>query len=701
MKGFIAVVAVSIAGLGYAVKKDFISADWLKSDPFIWLEEVLSDDALNWVKAKNKSVTLLTQEKIFPQLKEQAYQILSSQDKLTQVTILGDMVYNFWQDPFHKRGLWRRSMLEDFMEGYPLWETVIDFDALEAEWQKNIVYKGAKCLAPDYERCMIALSDGGKDAVSYYEFDLIKKDFVESGFYLPEAKSTVTWQDRNHLVVATDFGPGTMTDSGYPRIVKLWQRGTGLTTAKHLHSGVASDVSVRGLVYGPKEDQIMMAMVSPSFFETQLFLTTETESKKLLLPSDIKLQGVFKKHLIIGLRSDFNSHKEGDLIAIPLHQPGLYNNSVPLESIAIFQQSESRFLKEAAIMKDHMVLAIMENVRVNLATATIKNKEFKITTVDSLPQDGDIDLGSSHEDRNTLTITYSNYLTPSRLIGLDVSNKGVKSKTIQTLPSRFDETAFVSQLVWATSKDGTKVPYTVIRHKNMPFHGKNPTILYGYGGFEVSLLPSYLTTEGKLWLEKGGVYAVANIRGGGEFGPKWHQSALKSQRQKAYDDFISVAEHLISQKVTSPRHLGIMGGSNGGLLMGVMMTQRPELFQGVVCSVPLLDMLRFHTLLAGASWMAEYGNPDLNQDRKYIQTYSPYQKLGEADAYPEVFFTTSTRDDRVHPAHARKMAAKMEALGHPFYYYENIDGGHGGSANLEQSAHLKALTMTYFHKKLF
>lgn len=692
MKAIIAVCLLSVALLGYAVKKDIVYL----GDDFIWLEEVLGKRSLEWVKVNNKkSEDRLTHSDHFEDLQSQFEKIYKSKDKIPSAMLLGDVAYNLWQGANHVRGIWRRTLLEDLLDGDPQWETVLDLDKLEESWQKNIVWKGAECLAPDFERCMVALSDGGKDAVTYYEFDLVTLEFLEDGFAVPEAKSYLRWESDDRLFVATDFGPGSLTNSGYPRIIKRWHRGTPLSQAKTVFEGQVSDVSVY-----PLESDMGLTLVhrAPSFFESEIIMVTADAAETIRLPSSIRYRGLFGSELIFSLREPYGEFGEGDLLALDL---GKYDGDIgPKDLRVIFKQEGGRYLDEVAILENHIVLSVMENVELNLWPYRLHKGRFQRIKLSGLPSGGSLSFLGHSRSSSGLLVGHQDYLRPERLLGIQLYESGGKVKVSQRLSATFDSGPFEKHQFFAKSKDGTRIPYTVVAKKGIPLDGKNPTLLYGYGGFEISLLPRYLKAEGPTWLERGGVYVVANIRGGAEFGPQWHRQALKKNRWRAYEDFASVAGDLVERGITSPEYLGIKGGSNGGLLMGVMLTQYPELFSAVVCKVPLLDMLRFHKLLAGASWMGEYGNPEVAAERSYIETYSPYQNLSRFGTYPEPFFLTSTRDDRVHPGHARKMAARMAVYDQAYLYYENIDGGHGGSANLDQLSYISALEYTYLIEKL-
>ena len=673
------------------------------TDPFLWLEEIEGDKALTWVQGQNAlSLPQFENDPRYGNFLSQADEILNAKDKIPYGALRAGYVYNFWQDEKNIRGLWRRTSFKSYQSKEPKWENLLDLDDLSAKEQENWVYKGVSCLPPTFERCMLRLSRGGTDASVYREFNLKSKAFVKNGFVVPQAKSSVDWIDKDTLLVATDFGENTLTESGYPRIVKKWQRGTPLNAAQTIYSGEEKDMGIWPyVIHEPGQHQIMILRYKTFYTGESFVLSNTQELMKLPIPESAEFKGHFKDHFLFSLREAWTinekTYPQGALLsfsAITFKKtaklPQLHTLLIPDERSSIQRVNES---------KDKLFVSIIRNVKGQILEFHFNNKkqQWVSSTVD-LPKQGTLSVSSANPFSEHIFINYEDHITPDKLYSY--SSKAKKSQVIKTLPKRFNAANLVVHQYEATSKDGTRIPYFIIHEKNIRLNGKNPTILYGYGGFEISMKPRYSSIAGKLWLERGGVYAIANIRGGGEFGPRWHKGALKEKRQNAFDDFIAVAEDLITRKITSNKHLGIMGGSNGGLLTGVAFTQRPELFGAVVCQVPLLDMLRYNKLLAGASWMAEYGDPDEAKMRSFIQTYSPYHNLHAQKHYPKVFFVTSTKDDRVHPGHARKMVAKMKALGHDVFYYENTEGGHAAGANLKQHAKRYALEYTYFSQQL-
>ena len=667
-------------------------------DPHLWLEDVTGDQALSWVKAQNaQSQQELEATPGFEELRARLLAILDSKDRIPEVVARGKWLYNFWKDEQNPRGVWRRTTLAEYRKKNPNWEVVLDLDKLGAEENENWVWSAAECLYPKYERCLVSLSRGGADAEVVREFDVTTKRFVEGGFALPEAKSSIYWKDLDTVTVATDFGEGSLTTSGYPRIVKEWKRGTPLSEAKTIFEGKETDVSVsaaRKWDHGKARDLVYRA---PSFFTEELFLRDGDKLVRIETPDDADVQ-IWNDQLLIKLRTDWDAGGRtwpaGALVAAPLadFQAG------KRELAMLFEPSATTSLKSFVMTKSAVLVVELEDVKTRVSLHRLSNKRWTRARV-ATPAVGSVSVSAYDvHTSDDYWFTETGFTTPTTL-SLGNVNKKKRAKLKQN-PSFFEATGLEVTQHFATSEDGTRVPYFVVARKGMALDGGAPTILYGYGGFQLSMTPSYSGVTGAAWLERGGVYAVANIRGGGEYGPKWHLAALKQHRQRAYDDFIAVAEDLIARGVTSPQKLGIIGGSNGGLLVGVMLTQRPDLFGAIVCKVPLLDMKRYHKLLAGASWMEEYGDPDKPEEWAWLAKFSPYQNVKPGVKYPRTLFTTSTRDDRVHPGHARKMVAKMKELGADVLYYENIEGGHGGAADNKQAAYLNAIAYAFFARQL-
>jgi prolyl oligopeptidase len=671
-------------------------------DPYRWLEDVGGDKPLDWVRAHNAvSTKELEASPDFKPIYDRLLSIYDSKARIPAVVKRGAWLYNFWRDADHVRGLWRRTTLAEYRKAEPNWETLIDLDALAAAENENWVWKGAECLFPDYDRCLLSLSRGGGDAVVIREFDVPSKTFVKDGFILPEAKSDISWRDRDHVYVGTDFGADTLTDSGYPRIVKEWMRGTALASAKTLFEGRKTDVSVSAAVSDEPGYHREFIRRGITFYTSEVFLRVGDTLAKLDVPADAQ-PGTWRDQITVELRSDWKigdrTWPAGALLAMPLVQ--FLEGS--REFHMVFEPGPRKSLAGVTATKHALIVNELDNVRNKLYVVRYDRGPGETAWTRrplKAPEFGTVSVSALDEfEGDDYFLSVTDFLTPTSLYLARLGSD--KRELLKQLPAFFDSSGLEISQHEATSKDGTKVPYFQVSKKGLVLDGKNPTLLYGYGGFEISMTPSYNAGVGSAWLERGGVYVLANIRGGGEFGPGWHNAAIKENRQRAYDDFIAIAEDLIARKLTSTPHLGIQGGSNGGLLMGVMLTERPDLFGAVVCQVPLLDMRRYSHLLAGASWMGEYGNPDVPEEWAYISKYSPYQNLKPGVKYPRVLFTTSTRDDRVHPGHARKMAARMEEQGHDFLYYENIEGGHGGAANNQQQATMGALAYSFLLQQL-
>jgi prolyl oligopeptidase len=667
-------------------------------DRFLWLEDVTGEKSLDWARARNaeSAKVLATPEEAA--LEKRILDILDSKERIPEVDKHGRFYYNVWRDAKNPRGLWRRTTLEEYRKPEPAWETVIDVDALGAAEKENWVWHGAQCLKPDYKLCLVSLSRGGADADVVREFDLESRSFVKDGFFLPEAKSTVGWVDRDSLFVGTDFGAGTLTTSGYPRIAKLWKRGTPLEKAETVYETKPEDVWAYALHDDTKGFERDFVLRGITFFTNELFLRRDGKLVKIDKP-DSANANVHRDLLLVELRDDWTvggkTYPAGALIATDFEAflKGERNFDT------IFEPGPRRSLQAYSPTLHTILVTELDNVKNRVYVAARKDGKWTREPLPGMPEFGSVAATAVDPDESDdYFLRVTDFVTPTSL-ALGSVGAGAAEK-LKQLPAFFDAAGLSVSQHETASKDGTRIPYFQVSRQNIALDGKNPTLLYGYGGFEISMLPEYRGSVGAAWLEKGGVFVVANIRGGGEFGPKWHQAALKANRHKAYEDFIAVGEDLIRRKVTSTPHLGIQGGSNGGLLMGNMLTMRPDLWGAVVCQVPLLDMRRYHTLLAGASWMEEYGNPDDPKQWAFIQGFSPYHQLKAGVKYPPTLFTTSTRDDRVHPGHARKMMASMSAMGQDVLYYENIEGGHGGAANNQQAAHMAALAYTFLLQRL-
>ncbi len=677
------------------------------ADPYLWLEDVQGERALNWVRERNAgSEKLLRADPGFERRRQQLLEVMDSREQIPYARRRAGHFYNLWQDAANPRGLWRRTTLDEYRKPAPAWETVIDLDALGKAEGENWVWGGADCLGPTQRNCLVALSRGGADAKVVREFDTVSKQFVkpaDGGFFVPEAKTQVEWVDADTVYIGTDFGPGSMTDSGYARVIKRWKRGQPLAEAQTVFEGQAKDVSAWVSVdRTPGHERTVFGRYL-DFYNSQLWLLQGTALVPVDKPADAQLR-FWRERVLLELRSDWavagTTWPRGSLLVA--------DAAAFLKGerrfTALFTPTATRSLEGYGTTQGAVLLNVLDQVASRLEEWRPEGGGWARREVKA-PHPGHLSATPLHDPEmaddplaEAYLLNTVDFLQPDALqlgrVGSDTR------ETLKSRPSFFKADGMRVEQRFATSKDGTRVPYFVVWPKGATANGRNPTLLYGYGGFEVSLTPWYSGGIGRVWTGQGGVYVVANIRGGGEFGPAWHQAALLAHKQKSYDDLAAVAEDLIRHKVTSAEHLGIQGGSNGGLLVGAVMVQRPELFKAVVCQVPLLDMRRYHQLLAGASWMAEYGNPDKPEDWAFISRYSPYQNVKPGVKMPAVLFTTSTRDDRVHPGHARKMAARMLEQGHAVLYWENIEGGHGGAADNAQRATMQALEYTFLWQQL-
>lgn len=682
------------------------------SDENLWLEEVLGDRPLEWVKAQSdQAVSQIGEPKASP-LYDRLLAILQSKDKIPNVRKVDDYYYNFWQDDEHVRGIWRRTSWEEYQKAEPDWELVLDVDALGKEEGESWVYKGAPIIDVDgqpRDRALMKLSRAGADATVIREFDLVAKRFVseaDGGFCVVEAKTNICWKDRDTVYIGTNFGEGSLTDSGYPRQAKQWRRGTPMQDAELIFEGQQTDVAVSAdwdVEVGMNYDWVHRMI---TFYTAEYFLRVNGELKKVLVPEDVMVN-CFADQILLQLRKDWvgfdgKSYTAGSLLAVHW-ESAIKEGASPIT--VLFEASETKSLETYCHTQQYLILTILEHVQTKVLFWKLSSGTFTMLDV---PFTGDnftaVDVTPLSHRSDDVFLSLSGFALPTTLSFGTVTDAGVPQadlRALKALPDMFDRTGVEVEQFFCESKDGTRIPYFQIGRR---MEGPRPTVLYGYGGFEVSLTPAYMGVNGAGWLEKGHSFVMCNIRGGGEYGPRWHQAALKEKRHKAYEDFIAVGEDLIRRSVCTVSTLGIMGGSNGGLLMGNMLVMRPDLWGAVICQVPLLDMKRYHTLLAGASWMGEYGNPETD-DWEFLQKYSPYQLLKSKEdqpAYPQLFVTTSTRDDRVHPGHARKFVKRLQDLGHgaTTVYWENLEGGHGGAADAPQQAYMRCLMFGFLEKQL-
>lgn len=664
-------------------------------DPYLWLEDVTGDEALDWVRTRNEPTLARFRDENFERMRTEALEVLDTDARIPYVVRRGEHLYNFWRDAANPRGLWRRTTLDSYRTETPEWDVLIDVDELGRADGEKWVWAGAGVIYPEYTRALVSLSRGGSDASIVREFDMLTRQFVDDGFELPEAKSQVSWADPDTVLVGTDFGPGSLTDSGYPRVVKRWRRGTPLAEAETVFEGARSDVNVvasTSRVPGYERTLIGRAL---DFWNEEVYELRGSELIRIDAPTDASVSP-HREWLLIELRSDWSlgedTYTAGSLLAANYDE--FLAGTAQLQ--VVFEPDEHTALNHYAWTKDRLLIVSLADVasRVEIVTPG----DWRREPVAGIPAATNTVVVSADDTGDEFFLDSSGFDSPSRLMrGTDDG----KLEQIKSAPGFFDAENISVTQNFATSQDGTSIPYFVVRPGGpQASDGPTPTLLYGYGGFESSNTPGYSGVLGRLWLARGGTYVLANIRGGGEYGPGWHTQAMREGRHKVAEDFAAVATDLVDRGITTVEQLGAQGGSNGGLLMGIMLTQYPERFGALVCSVPLLDMKRYHLLLAGASWVAEYGDPDNPDDWAFISEYSPYQNISATRRYPPVLMTTSTRDDRVHPGHARKMTAALEAAGHPVFYYENIEGGHAGAADNEQVAFKSALTYSFLWQML-
>ncbi|RXH37045.1 prolyl oligopeptidase family serine peptidase [Bradyrhizobium zhanjiangense] len=673
------------------------------NDPFLWLEDIEGQGALAWARAENeKTLGVLQSDSRYQRFYEQALSILQAKDRIAYVSLERRGLENFWRDENQVRGIWRRTTLESYRSQDPQWETILDVDALALAENRNWVFQGVSCLPPEERLCLISLSDGGKDAASIREFDRDAKTFLADGFYLPEGKQHVSWVDGDTLLVARDWGEGTLTQAGYPFVVKELKRAQPLSEAREIFRGEPTDVQALPFVLRDSEGHVQAIGATRviSSFEYEYVVFRPEGPIKLNLPRKAAIVGLASGRLLVELDQEWTpsgdlSFGAGSLISYDLAE--WKQDPLRAKASLVFQPGPRQALSGLSATKNLLILTILENVQSKAFVYKYDQGAWSAMPI-PLPEHANVSLSAASDEADQAMFTVSNYLRPTSVWYFDAESKSLEE--LKTTPSAFDASNHVVEQFEATSRDGTSIPYFLVRPKNARFDGAIPTLLYGYGGFQIPLLPSYLGPVGRLWLEQGNAYVVANLRGGGEFGPQWHQAAQGATKQTTWDDFIAVAEDLIRRKITSPRRLGAIGGSQGGLLVAAAITQRPELFNAAIIQVPLFDMIRYTKLGAGASWIGEYGDPAIAEQRAWIEGYSPYQKLVAGKTYPVPLILTSTKDDRAHPAHGRKAAARLAALGQPYFYYENIDGGHSAAANLMEYARELALEFTYASRRL-
>ena len=671
------------------------------NDSWSWLEEIDGVNALAWVEGQNqRTADELKSKPEFESLYKQALKVLNSESRIPIVEQRGNWLYNLWNDEQHPRGIYRRTTLEEYRKTNPKWETVLDLDELSKTEGKSWVFHGMDCLPKENQRCLVFLSPGGTDASEMREFDMDKLAFISEGFSLPSAKSDASWIDIDTLFVSTDFGKDSMTESGYPREVKIWKRGTPLSQAKKIFESDPKSVRGNAFRIRTKGGDIDLVSEHKTTWTDEYYQLIDGKLLKLDLPETASINGAYLGKLVFSLNKDWTfrgkQFVEGSVL---LAEPAALHDGKGDVNL-IVAPSATEIISDVEASDSGILIVMLDKVRGRLFRFEQDSQGWKREAV-PFPDNGTISIPSDLDESGNFFVKYESFITPPALYY--VSSTDLKPKLMKSQEATFDENQFTVNQFWTDSADGTKVPYFTVMKKGTLMDGKNPTHIFSYGGFRNSLTPSYSGSYeelsgayGRLWLERGGVFVLANIRGGGEFGPAWHEAALRENRHKAFEDFEAISRDLVTRKITSPEHIAIEGRSNGGLLVMSLMIRHPELYGAIICGSPLVDMIRYNKLFAGASWMAEYGNPNKPEDLAFIKTYSPYQNLKSAQKYPPVFFYASTRDDRVHPGHARKMVAKMIESGYnDVWYYENTEGGHHASSTNEQLAYRLALAYTH------
>ena len=665
----------------------------MTDDPYLWLEDVAGDEALDWVRAQNEPTLAELGGAQFERMRTEALEVLDTDARIPYVRRRGEYLYNFWRDAANPRGLWRRTTLDSYRTDSPDWDVLIDVDALGRADDEKWVWAGATVIEPEFTRALVDLSRGGSDAVIVREFDMETREFITDGFELPEAKSQIGWEEPDTVLVGTDFGDVSLTESGYPRIVKRWHRGTPLSDAETIFEGSPTDVSATG--YADRTPGFERTFVGRSldFWNRERWELRGPELIRIDVPTDLSSMLIHREWLLIDLRTDWfvgaTMYRAGSLLAAKYDE--FLSGTSELQ--IVFEPDEHTCMHQYAWTRDRLLLVTLADVasRVEIVTPGTWQRE----PVSGIPAATNTVIVAADDTGDEFFLDSSGFDAPSQLLR---GTGPERLDRIKSAPAFFDAENINVKQFFVPSKDGTSIPYFVVGSRDAA--GPGPTLLGGYGGFESSMTPGYGGVLGRLWLARGGTYAMANIRGGGEYGPGWHTQAMREGRHKVAEDFATVADDLVNRGITTVEQLGAQGGSNGGLLMGIMLTKYPEKFGALVCDVPLLDMKRYHLLLAGASWVAEYGDPDNPDDWAFISEYSPYQNISTGHNYPPVLMTTSTRDDRVHPGHARKMTAALEAAGQRAWYYENIEGGHAGAADNEQIAFKSALGYSFLWRML-
>ncbi|AKK04080.1 prolyl oligopeptidase family serine peptidase [Corynebacterium epidermidicanis] len=658
----------------------------------MFLEGIDGEEALAWAKERSQRCVDKLDPATLSALTTRLQDGLDTDARIPMPRRRGERLFNFWRDAAHPRGVWRTCTFSEYSSDTPDWQVLIDLDELAETEQENWVWKGAHVRSPEYDRALIRLSRGGADATVIREFDLGTGQFVRDGFHIPEAKTDVSWVDIDTLLVGTDMGADTLTDSGYPAHVYRWRRGTNLGEATLEFSGERSDVAVGGWHDTMPGYERTFYHRSIDFYRSDTFLATPTGPVRLDVPEDCSVS-IFRQWIFLNPRTSCFDIPAGGL-GCQLFDAFLSGDR---NFHQVFTPTARTSLQGLNFTHNYLVLTVLDNVTTRISYAPIDTPWAPQRPLKDIGASTARVAGTSPLRDDEIWLTYETFTEPTQLLHGQV---GGDITPIKTAPELFDARGIETRQHWATSSDGTAIPYFITGR--FPEEGElaRPTLVHAYGGFEVSLLPGYYATRGISWLEAGNYFVEANLRGGGEFGPDWHAQVVKTNRYKVWEDHRAVLEDLTQRGYTTREQLGIRGGSNGGLLTAGALVQYPELFGAAVIQVPLTDMLRYHTMSAGASWMAEYGNPDDPQERAAIMTWSPLHNVDKQRTYPPALVTTSTRDDRVHPAHARLFAAALEDALQPVDYFENTEGGHAGAANNAQVAKMEALIYTWLGQQL-
>ena len=668
-------------------------------DPYLWLEEVDGASAVAWVESQNRHTLARFGDARFAADRDLMAAIFDRPDNIPLIGRRGTRVYNFWKDDAHPRGLWRATSLASFRTEAPDWEILLDLDALAAAEDEDWIWGGATTLPGSHDRAILMLSRGGADAHVLREFDLTAGDFVAGGFFLPEAKGGAEWLDRDALLLSSALGEGMATASGYARTVRLWRRGTDPLAAPVIFMTDAEHMAVWADLDRESGDQRVWFVEQLGFFDSAVWIGDRTGPRtRLDLPSDASVEW-HRGWLAIKRRQPWTIAGEtyppdtvlGISLAAFLGGDRRYTK--------LFEPAERRALQGFFWCGERLVLRVLDNLRPVFEAWTPAAAGWSRAMITGLPEFGVASLWPmdvrSEESNGDLLASAQDPLTPPALF---LVLPDAAPEILKRAPQAFNPAGLVITRHQAISADGTRIPYTQVGPPGES--GEAPVHLSGYGGFGIAQLPYYSPAIGKLWLERGGTSVVANIRGGGEFGTPWHNAGRREGKRASHDDFAAVAADLVRRGVTRPGRIAAEGGSNGGILITNMLTRYPERFGALFCTIPLIDMRRYTKLHAGASWIAEYGDPDKPEDWDFLKEISAYHQATPGRDYPPILIATSRRDDRVHPGHARKMAAKLQAMGYEAWFYEPAAGGHGYGKDNRERASFTALGYNFMRRAI-